>query len=125
MSSARCAVRVTANFERNLGEVEAFLVEAGAPDAFGRILTELLDELIPNLERFPELGVDLLARLPQSVEGRILGGRVEALVPRGASVRQYIAGDYLVLYLAREGMVDLLAIRHHTQLSFDLRAHWP
>ena len=39
-------------------------------------------------------------------------------------VREYIASDYLVLYAVRKSTVYLLSIRHHRQLSFDLREHW-
>jgi hypothetical protein len=41
-----------------------------------------------------------------------------------ADVREYVVGDYLVLYALSGAAAYLLAIRHHRQLSFDMRAHW-
>ncbi len=41
-----------------------------------------------------------------------------------AAIREYIADDYLLLYAVRDSGVFLLSIRHHRQLSFDLRTYW-
>lgn len=47
---ARAArVRLTAGFERNLEALAACCDEAGAPQAFERLLDELGDTVIPNL----------------------------------------------------------------------------
>lgn len=117
-------VRVTANFERNLEGIRDFLALQEAPaEVFDRLLDTLFDNVVPNLERFPEIGADLLGRDPASVEGR---ARQQALVRRlgaGVALRQYIFDEYIVLYAVHEH-VDLLAIRHHRQLSFDLRVFW-
>ena len=43
------AVKLTANFEGNLEEAEAFLLAADAPQAFDALLDELTDTVIPNL----------------------------------------------------------------------------
>ena len=50
--------------------------------------------------------------------------RLEAKSGRNTEIREYIADDYLLLYGVRDTVIFLLAIRHHYQLSFDLRAHW-
>lgn len=125
--SARGAagVRVIANFERNLDEVEAFLAEHESPQAFEALLARLADEIVPSLERFPEIGADFLARAPLSMEGRLLFEKAAKLRPPGASLRQLIAGDYLLLYVFGGRTVHLLSIRHHRQLSFDFTGHWP
>jgi len=101
-----------------------FLVEAGAPAAFGALLDALIDALIPNLERFPKLGSDFLGRRPGSAEGL---GRWDLLKSRAGDreIREYLLGDFLVLYLESKSGIDLLAIRHHGQLSYDLQSHWP
>ena len=52
----KLVVKLTANFERNLADIEYFLTEAGAPHAYDALLDELLDTVIPNLERFPGMG---------------------------------------------------------------------
>ena len=52
----RVNIKLTANFERNLADIEQFLTEAEAPQAFDGLIDELLGTVLPNLERFPELG---------------------------------------------------------------------
>ena len=64
----KIAVKLTAHFERNLEAVELFLAEADALPAYDKLLDELLDTLIPNLERFPAMGRNSLDRSAQSVE---------------------------------------------------------
>ena len=61
-------VRLTANFERNLADIERFLTAAEAPNAYDALLDELLDTVIPNLERFPGIGRPFLANAARSVE---------------------------------------------------------
>lgn len=118
------SVRLTANFEANLESVRAFLVELEAPHEIDRSAEYLFEEIIPNLERFPLLGREFLAREPQSVKGQMKLQRVEAALRRGMELREYIAGNYLVLYALFEETVFLLSIKHHRQLSFDLRTFW-
>lgn len=43
---------------------------------------------------------------------------------KNTEIREYIADDYLLLYAVRGPVIFLLPIRHHHQLSFDLRDHW-
>lgn len=117
-------VRLTRSFERNLDEIRDFLAAADASSAFEDLVTRLLEEIIPSLQRFPEMGTDFLARAPLSAQGLVRFERAAKLAA-GAPVRQLIDGDYLVLYLVQDESIDLLAIRHHRQLSFDLRGHWP
>ena len=117
-------VCLTANVERNLVSVGEFLAAADASLAFDALIARLSDELIPTLERFPELGADFTGRAPLSVEGRALFERLVELAGDG-EVRQLIEGDYVILYLVRGGSVYLLSIRHHRQVSFDFGGHWP
>ena len=42
-----------------------------------------------------------------------------------SELREYVAGDYLVLYASIGDNVYPLAIRHSRQLSFDFEAFWP
>jgi len=49
-------VRLTANFERNLADIERFPTRAEAPKADDTLLDALLDTGISNLERFPGIG---------------------------------------------------------------------
>lgn len=125
MTRRQRRVRGAANFRRNLERIEAFLQEAGAPLEFDAILRRLAEEIVPSLERFPEMGAEFLERAPLSTDGKVLFARVAALLGPGDSLRQLVIGDYVLLYLLRAECVDLLSIRHHRELSFDFAGHWP
>ncbi|WP_437916717.1 hypothetical protein WME73_19610 [Sorangium sp. So ce302] len=122
--SRRATVRVTENFERNLDEIRRFLEETGLSSAFGDLLDLVFDDVIPSLEVSPLIGFDFLARAPHSteVEARILA--LKRRLGSDASLREYIAGEYLLLYALSGERIHLLAIKHHRQLSFDLQALW-
>ncbi len=124
----KSAVKVTRNFERNLEELERFLLEAEAPQAFDLLLDELGESVIPNLERFPDMGRPFLARQPRSVEaGNALERLQQQMAERfiqEAALREYLLPDHLILYARLENNVHLLAIEHHRQLSFDFESHW-
>lgn len=121
------AVRLTASFRRHLEEIELFLQQAGAPQAFDALLDELADTVIPNLERFPGMGRPLLARAPTSVEASMalqrLRERLLALAP-DAELREYVLTHHLLLYARVGDTLHLLAIRHQRQLSFDFEGLW-
>ena len=118
-------VELAASFLERLSSIEAFLVEADAAFAFDDLLAELRATVFPNLARFPRIGRRYLDNLPQSAEAL---AQLEAL-PAGAanSLREYLHGDYLMLYAAMDARatVYLLSIRHHRQLSFDFARLWP
>ncbi len=121
-------VRLTANFERNLADIERFLTEAETPRDYDALLDELLATVIPNLERFPGIGRPFLANAVRSVETtnalEALRVKLSALTPDPEALREYILDHYLVLYAQLDASLYLLAIRHHRQLSFDFQAHW-
>lgn len=121
-------VSLTDNFERNLEEVEAFLVAAEAPQAFDALLDELTEIVIPNLERFPGLGRLFFHRADRSVEASnavtALKRKLHALDKKG-ELREYVLSHYLVLYARLGTKIYLLSIRHHRQLSFDFQSLWP
>ncbi len=131
MALARAAVRFTANFEANLANIAAYWAERHATHAYARLLDELGDTVIDNLERHPRIGRDFFARTGDSIEVR---DRVAALLKRrgAVEVREYLSGDYLLLYCLVEAArtakpkltVHLLAIKHHRQLTFDLEGFW-
>ncbi|KVG67825.1 hypothetical protein WJ33_24960 [Burkholderia ubonensis] len=121
-------VKLTANFEHNLEEVDAFLLEAETPQAFDALLDELTDTVIPNLERFPGMGRLFLERPARSVEARNGITRLTKqldVIAEGSELREYVMTHYLLLYAQISGVVYLFSIRHHRQLSFDLASHWP
>ncbi len=118
-------VELTASFLERMDAIEAFLVEADAGFAFDRLLTELRSTVIPNLRRFPRIGRRYLGNPPKSAEALAQ----LATLPSGApdALREYLHGDYLMLYAAMEAdaTVYMLSIRHHRQLSFDFARLWP
>jgi hypothetical protein len=122
--SLRGPARIARNFDRNLENIRAYLEENAASGAFEALLDELFETVIPTIETSPEIGFDFLARKPASFEGVPRVKALRARLGKGASIREYIAGDYLFLYLLRDEQVVFLAIKHHLQLSFDLRGHW-
>ncbi len=126
--TSKSVVKFTGNFERNLADIEGFLIEAKAPGAFDALLDELLDTVIPNLERFPGMGRTFFSRIPHSVETthgvEALREKLSTLTSDLAGLREYVMDDYLVLYAQIGEDVHLLAIKHHRQLSFDFAAQW-
>lgn len=127
MAAARSTVKLTANFERNLASIDAFLLEAGTPQAFDALLDDLTDTVVPNLERFPVMGRIFLERPVRSVE---VANGTERLVEQMKAIagdlalRDYLMEHYVLLYAHTAGAVYLLSIRHHRQLSFDVPALW-
>ena len=125
MAEHRYRVELTASFLERLDAVETFLLEADAGLAFDTLLAELRASVIPNLSRYPRIGRCYLDSPPQSAEAL---AQLAAL-PAGAvhALREYLYGDYLMLYTASEtdATVFLLSIRHHRQLSFDFSRLWP
>ena len=117
-------VRITANFQANLDSIRDFLLAEQAATEFDRLLDRLFEHVIPNLARFPDMGRDFAALAPLSRDGEAALRQLRRKAGRDTSLREYITDDYLVLYALRASTVLLLSIRHHRQLSFDLRAHW-
>lgn len=124
----KAVVKLSANFEHNLEDIERFLSEAEAPQAFDSLLDELLETVIPNLERFPGMGRLFFSRPPTSVEttnaASALSTKLLALAADQDALREYVLKDYLLLYAVIGDAVYLLAIRHQRQLSFDFDEHW-
>lgn len=125
--ASRLIIKLTANFERNLEEMEAFLLEAQAPQAFDALLDELTDTVIPNLERFPGMGRLFFERPTRSVEASNaidgLRRKLKGLAKDG-EIREYVMSHYLLLYARFDSTIYLLSIRHHRQLSFDFQSQW-
>ena len=111
-------VELTESFSNRLSAIETFLTEADAMPAFDKLLAGLRTKVVPNLRRFPMMGRRYLDQPPQSAEALV---QLVAL-PVGAAnmLREYLHGDYLVLYtvLQDQSVAYLLSIRHHRQLAF-------
>ncbi len=117
--------KLTASFLERLDAIEALMVEADAAFAFDTLLAELRVTVIPNLRRFPRIGRRYLANPPQSAEALAQLAALPAGAP--AALREYLHGDYLMLYAATDAdaTVYLLSIWHHRQLSIDFARLWP
>lgn len=122
------AVQLTDNVERNLADIERYLTQSDASQAFAALLDELLLSVIPNLERFPAMGRPFLTRPVRSVEASnalvALREKLSKLTVDPKALREYIMADHLLLYAKTDANIYLLAIRHHLQLSFDFKSFW-
>ncbi|MSQ77606.1 MAG: type II toxin-antitoxin system RelE/ParE family toxin [Nitrospiraceae bacterium] len=113
----------TENFSRNLLDVQAFLGPEGVRHA-RRLLDRLLDEVVPTICRFPQSGRSFLAHAIHSKEGKTLFNRVRDQLEEADDLREFVMDDYILLYLVRSSQIVFLSIKHHRQLSFDLRQFW-
>ena len=113
----------TENFTANLDEIQSFLSVAGQ-SAFQRLLKRLFDDLCPQVSRFPLSGRSFLAHHAGSDEAEKLFERVQESLRAGDDLRELVVDDYIVLYLVRRTRIYFIAIKHHRQLSFDLRRFW-
>ena len=122
MAEPRIQVELTASFIERLESIEAFLADADASQAYDRLLDDLRRTVIPSLRRFPRIGRRYLDYPPQSAEAL---AQLRALPPGAAdALREYLHGDYLMLYTLTDSTVYLLSIRHHRQLSFAFATLW-
>ena len=132
-ASSLVEVWYTANFEANLQSIEAFWTENEFPQGYDRLLDELLDTVVTNLERHPRMGRSFISRQPESIEAQKLHEKLQTKMSahdQPADMREYVMTDYLVLYAILEATADrpsaiyLLSIKHHKQLSFDFDRLW-
>lgn len=121
--AGRAVVRLTANFERNLAAIDSYLLAAEAPLSYDALLEELLETVIPNLERYPGMGRRFMDRPGRSVESAGALEKLRARLGEG-ELREYVMKEYLVIYLGEGEAVYLLSIKHHRQLSFDFDQLW-
>lgn len=115
--------RFTENFSANLTAIETFLGPQGR-SAYRRFLDRLFEETIPSLCRFPQSGRSLLAHTIKSAKAKTLTKVLRRLLGKEDDLREFVTDEYLLLYLVRRGQVIFLAVKHHRQLSFDLKQFW-
>lgn len=119
----RASVSLTDNFEANLARIEAFWDDNHFSLGYDRLLDELTDTVIPNLERHPRLGRPFAKRHPQTVQAQEKLQAVNAQLAKlsmNAELREYVLSDYTALYALVENNIYLLAIKHQKQLAFDV-----
>jgi len=115
--------RFTENFSANLTAIEEF-VAPHSRTAFHRFLDRLFDEVVPTLCRFPQSGRSFLTCTVKSAKAKALTNALRKFLSKGDDLREFVMDDYLALYLVRRHQVIFLAVKHHRQLSFDLKRFW-
>jgi hypothetical protein len=113
----------TENFSANLAQIESFLGGEGRRH-FRRFFQTLVDEMVPTVCRFPLLGRSFLERAIVSAQALDTAERLKALLQEGDDLRELIRDDYLLLYLVRGNRIVFLSVKHHRQLSYDLKRFW-
>lgn len=113
----------TENFSENLTSIQTFLGPEGK-SFFERLLDRLFDEIVPTLCRFPQAGRSLLAHRVHSKESKAMLTKLRDRLEVNDNLREFIMDDYVILYLIRGSRIVFLSIKHHRQLSFDLRRFW-
>ena len=115
--------RFTENFSANLTAIEEF-VDPHSRVAFHRFLDRLFDDVIPTICKFPQSGRAFLTHAVKSTKANARTKDLRKFLKQRDDLREFIMDDYLVLYLVRQHHVIFLAVKHHRQLSFDLKQFW-
>ena len=113
----------TENFSANLADIESFLEQVGS-GYFPHFFHRLVDEVVPTVCRFPLSGRSFLERAIVSDQALHTVERMKGLLQAGDDLREFIQGEYLLLYLVRGNRIVFLSVRHHRQLSYDLQRFW-
>ena len=119
-------IRQTANFSANLDSIEAWWNDCQFLLGNDRLLAELENTVLQNLQNHPRMGRNFLHRQSQSTKTRARMQKLQALLATlnidtgQAEVREYVMTDYLLLYALTGNVIYLLAIKHHKQLAFML-----
>ena len=113
-------IRFAANARANLESIQTFPGGSDSTVACDMLLAELEDRVLPNLARFPGMGRLFMARRLDSVEARMLHEAMLGRLSPGDQLREYVMDDHLLLYRAGVSGIDVLAMRHHRQLAFDI-----
>ena len=119
----KISVKITANFDHNLESIEQFYSDRQVPNAFDELLNDIADNVIPNLENFPEIGRNFFGKPARSVEVANALKKLQRKL-NGGVLHEYLIADYAVLYARFEDIIYLLSIKHHRQLSFDFNFIW-
>jgi plasmid stabilization system protein ParE len=122
-TAARITVRFTPNLEANLADIERYWADNQFPAGFDRLMAELFDTAIRNLENHPRYGRRFFDRQVQTLQVQQKTQAVAMQLTKviaDSELREYVMTDYTVLYALIADTIYLLSIKHHKQLLFDL-----
>jgi hypothetical protein len=103
-------------FRARMREIRQFLVELEAVQVYDRLLDDMQHIIFPNLRTFPLIGKLCLDGAARSTEALM----VMAKLPRdaGGRLRQYVHGDFTILYSVAGDAIHLISMRHHKESTF-------
>lgn len=103
-------------FRARLRAIHLFLDEIGAAHRYEQLLDDMEQVVFPNIRSFPLIGRPYLDDEVRSTEALMALARL----PREAKqqLRQYVHGDFTVLYAATPEAIHLVSIRHHRESTF-------
>jgi hypothetical protein len=113
----------TENFSSNLTAIQTFLGPERVA-VFRQLLNRLFDEIVPTLCRFPQSGRSFLAHPIHSTTAETLVKKLHSRIKKGDELREFVVDDYMLLYLLSGSRLVFLSVKHHRQLSFDLKRFW-
>lgn len=120
---SKTKVVITHSFELDLERIAAFLTRVGAAHRIDELANDVIEGVIPMLERVPRVG-QLFHDQILDEEGRLLFERImRRLAAREA--RTLVRGDFVVLFLLGDVTVHLVGARHHREAGFRLGQHPP
>ena len=113
-------IRITRNFEDNLDRIREFLLQV-SPEQAAQRLTILEREVVAAcslLAAHPAIGRSLHGATNRKLDLalRQLQARTKAL--GAGELREWIVGEYTLLYAGSAEAVHLLALKHQRQLAY-------
>jgi len=113
-----------AAYECALDEAVDYLLGVGAQTAAQQLLDEAYDVLPQRLAQLPHIGRAFVAQHPEAADVRSVWAAVCELLGQDIELREYVFGDYLVLYAIQGNTLHLLTLRHHRQSGFHFDETW-
>jgi hypothetical protein len=121
--AGKSPIFATQNFAANLDSIEAFL-SGDKPQTLQSLVKRLFNDICPILAQFPLSGNSFFVHREGSKDAQLLVRRLKRKLQTADDLREFGFDDYVLLYLVRRKRIYLVAIKHHRQLSFDLRRFW-
>ncbi len=114
MAPAKRALHHSANFERTLLRLEAFLDD---PDRFDGLL-DALERRCANLERLPGLGRPFTVGDDDGALSRAAYDVFMAAHP-GVELRELVLDEHVLLYAVTRDAIIVLGLRHQREAGYE------